>query len=790
MSKKNNRQRQQATPRKPIPAVLPKPTFQEHPKPLNVNTEDLILKIAMEHEEKISSEEHQKLTEQPESPALSKALGQNDLSEAWSQLEVLWKKAEALIGEQENLKNETKAIQADLETKRAEYQDLQQRRAELSKTEEQLKKHQAELEAGFTANIRAEQERLKKAQTALQADQEKLLAERHALEEKLKARRAELEEQYGQELEKREKALDQRERALDQREKKLARQERDIQADQENLDEDREALKKQWERLTDERVERLKTDLSTERKIKKELQDLLAEKGSRIAELEAQFHQLGHLSPSETLRELEELRKEKQRLERELAQSLSAVEAARLRQLEQEIQEVLEARNQALQDKGKAVSELQKVQISVTELADLRDQEAKLKSRLELKQSQLDDLQATINDYTKKSEGKETFQYCTGMDKKPALQQARQDFAPFKGLEELTEYLKHRIAQVENVHLYYDERTIRTFLAGLAIGKLTLLEGISGTGKTSLPRAFAKAIGGGYQPFEIIEVQSGWRDRQDLLGFFNTFENKYHESPFLNALYRAGTPKMKDTPFFIILDEMNLSHPEHYFADLLSQLENNEGDRKIRLDAGGKSFPEQFDSTDQGLFLPLPPNVWFIGTANQDETTLQFAPKTYDRANVMEMPIHPETFKPENHKEKFLSYTHLNELFRKAQEDKAGGDAVAKAQTFLSGKVRDLVTPFGLGWGNRLEKQLSLFVPVYQAAGGPDHEAVDHLIASKILRNLRNRFDLQREVLEKFKLDFSNAFAKAFEEPKTGKASVEARQSMAIIEKEIKRLQA
>ena len=547
------------------------------------------------------------------------------------------------------------------------------------------------------------------------------------------------------------------------------------------MEEDREALKKHRERLTDERVERLKTDLSTERKTKKELQDLLAEKGSRIAELEAQFHQLGHLSPSETLRELEELRKEKQRLESELAQSLSAKEAARLKQLEQEIQEVREARNQALQDKLKAEAELRKVQIGSTELADLRDQAANLHYRLELKQSQLDELEATIKDYTKKSEGKETFQYCTEMDKKPALQQARQDFAPFKGLEELTEYLKHRIAQVENVPLYYDERTIRTFLAGLAIGKLTLLEGISGTGKTSLPRAFAKAIGGDYQPFEIIEVQSGWRDRQDLLGFFNTFENKYHESPFLNALYRAGTPQMKDTPFFIILDEMNLSHPEHYFADLLSQLENNEGARKIRLDAGGKTFPQQFERTDQGLFLPLPPNVWFIGTANQDETTLQFAPKTYDRANVMEMPIHPETFKPQNRKEKFLSYTQLNELFRTAQEGKEGREASDEAIRFLAKVVRGLVTDFGLGWGNRLEKQLSLFVPVYQAAGGLVYEAVDHLIASKILRNLRNRFDLQQEQLSTFKAKFNDAFGKVYEEK-------EATQSLAIIDKELRRL--
>jgi hypothetical protein len=771
MSKRNNRKNQ--SPTKPK-STTPTP----HSKTAIEDPAELKPEIAMKHEENISPEDQLNLKDQPESPELSKALDSEDLIEAWSKLEELWKKAEQLIQENEAGKKAGEILHQELEVKRAEYKEIEERRAWLAREEEQLQQQKVKLEAGFTEKIQAEKDELKRAQAECKLDREKLLQDRQAMATQLKKRRDELEEQFGQELEKREKALSQIEQTLVKKSKDLDRKEKAIAADEEILEEDREALRKRRERLTDERVEKLKADLSTERKTKKELQDLLEERGTRIAELETQFHQLGHQSPAKILRELEELRTENTRLEDELANSLSAQEAARLQQLEQDIQAVSEARNQALQDKLKAESALQKVQTGVTELADLRDQVEKQKSRLSLKQDQLNDLQATIDDYTQKSEGKETFHFCTGMDEKPELQQDRKDFGSFENLKKLTEYLRHRIAKVEGVPLYYSERTIRTFLAGLAIGKLSLLEGISGTGKTSLPRAFAKAIGGDYQPVEIIEVQSGWRDRQDLLGFFNTFENKYHESPFLNALYRAGTPQMKDTPFFIILDEMNLSHPEHYFADLLSQIENNEDARKIRLDAGGKTFPKQFEQTAQGLFLPLPPNVWFIGTANQDETTLQFAPKTYDRANVMEMPIHPETFTPKKQNKQFLSYSGLSELFQKAQEDQ---QAANEAKSFLADTFRDLVTPFGLGWGNRLEKQLSKFVPVYQAAGGPAHEAVDHLIASKILRNLRNRFDLQQEQLATFR----EAFSSAFDEKYKGN---QATHSLAIIDKELQRL--
>jgi hypothetical protein len=124
------------------------------------------------------------------------------------------------------------------------------------------------------------------------------------------------------------------------------------------------------------------------------------------------------------------------------------------------------------------------------------------------------------------------------MDGDEELQTAGPTRGSLVNLERFVNDVRHRIAdnRTTGKSLYYSERDLRCFLGGLAMSRLHLLQGISGTGKTSLPIAFARAIGAGCK---VIEVQAGWRDRQDLLGHFSAFERKFYESEFLLALYRA-----------------------------------------------------------------------------------------------------------------------------------------------------------------------------------------------------------------------------------------------------------
>ena len=148
---------------------------------------------------------------------------------------------------------------------------------------------------------------------------------------------------------------------------------------------------------------------------------------------------------------------------------------------------------------------------------------------------------------------------------------------------------------------------------------------------------------------------------------------------------------------------------------------------------------------DKGSKLRIPSNVWFVGTANHDETTMDFAPKTYDRSHVMEFPERPEQFEMrEAWLRRPISFSALQGAFEEAIRKH---DASAKeAIDFLDSQIRDpLVRDFEVGWGPRLERQMHRYVPVVVAAGGAVGEATDHMLAMRLLRKLKNRHDNRPE---------------------------------------------
>jgi hypothetical protein len=142
----------------------------------------------------------------------------------------------------------------------------------------------------------------------------------------------------------------------------------------------------------------------------------------------------------------------------------------------------------------------------------------------------------------------------------------------------------------------------------------------------------------------------------------------------------------------------------------------------------------------EGCKLQLPPNVWFVATANHDETTKDFADKTYDRSHVMELPRHHDQFDPSFVAPPVpVSLAVLSKAFDEAR-DRHQDDAARVWSLLNDGPVGvQLERTFRVGWGNRLERQINAYVPVVCAAGGSVGEAADHLLATKVLRKLRNR---------------------------------------------------
>ena len=193
-------------------------------------------------------------------------------------------------------------------------------------------------------------------------------------------------------------------------------------------------------------------------------------------------------------------------------------------------------------------------------------------------------------------------------------------------LKNLVNNLQGYLATSEK--LYYDKIELGYFIAGLKASKLIILEGISGTGKSSLPRYFAKYISE-ESFFEPIQVT--YKEKSDLLGYYNEITNKYSETPLLENLYKASY-KINNLNI-VVLDEMNISRIEYYFADFLSLLEFPENERKLSL----LLLPDDYDAPNnlnKGELL-ITPNTYFIGTANKDDSTYTITDKVIDRAIVL-----------------------------------------------------------------------------------------------------------------------------------------------------------
>ena len=194
-------------------------------------------------------------------------------------------------------------------------------------------------------------------------------------------------------------------------------------------------------------------------------------------------------------------------------------------------------------------------------------------------------------------------------------------------LEQLCE--NYRNFACSRMHLYYEIRTIRLFIAGMASTKLIILQGISGTGKTSLPYSFGKFM---QKDTTIASVQPSWRDRTELFGFFNEFTKNFNETEVLKRIYSSS---FTDDINFVLLDEMNIARVEYYFAEMLSILEMPNSD-EWKLDLVPNVWSTDPVNLDRGK-LRIPQNVWYIGTANNDDSTFAISDKVYDRAQPINL---------------------------------------------------------------------------------------------------------------------------------------------------------
>lgn len=275
------------------------------------------------------------------------------------------------------------------------------------------------------------------------------------------------------------------------------------------------------------------------------------------------------------------------------------------------------------------------------------------------------------------------------------------------------------------------------FYLSLKPRAFVILSGISGTGKSQLPRLFAELIvPPGHVPlanFELIPVRPGWNDVADLMGYFNSIHGGFEPGPALEAFRKAGqaTDAHGQVGVLLLLDELNLSRVEHYFADFLSVMESRRLDGNswitdpLRLAAGrtgamdfvGQTAQAQpfIDSVDAELGIP--DNLFVVGTVNIDETTQGISNKVLDRANTIELEdvnfTPPEPLAPQGYQiaDLHLLGHHLADRpYRTVARAAAAHQAIVTDTTQRLTDLNEVLVDWRLHFGMRTRDEVCIYL--------------------------------------------------------------------------------
>ncbi len=275
--------------------------------------------------------------------------------------------------------------------------------------------------------------------------------------------------------------------------------------------------------------------------------------------------------------------------------------------------------------------------------------------------------------------------------------------------------------------LFYEEKVIRLMFAGLASTKLILLQGISGTGKTSLPYAMGKFF---ENDSTIVSVQPSWRDRTELFGYFNEFSKKFNETDVLRRIYEAS---YNDDINILILDELNIARVEYYFAEMLSIMEMPDPNA-WKIELVPSSWINDPKRLSDGKLL-IPQNTWYVGTANNDDSTFSISDKVYDRALTINIDNKGIPFDAPDTPPSKIRYSDVAALYQRAINE---NPLEQKYLDMIEELDNYVIRKFRVAFGNRIMKHLKIFVPVYVACGGTIEGGIDHMLATKVFRKFES----------------------------------------------------
>jgi len=631
------------------------------------------------------------------------------------------------------------------------------------------------------------------------ADEERLTALKEAAEEAKKAWQTQIDD-----LTKQINDIAEREAALNEGNRKLERATRKIEDEQEaiaELKEDLQNRKSRYDAANPAKIAALETELTDERSKYQALQERYQALADRLeslqvlmdtikTEIEDPEKGIRIASMNEVVSALQEFREKYENLAAVYSRypddaSIAALEekAQRTENLERANEALEQERNRYREEVVAARNATKELEIVKQEVEATNALNEHLLQELESHKTALESRTGdTCPSLSKVDTETEEQDFIDDID-------IRTQHTSIQTLKELVGHVKNFAGSrpVEE-QLYYTDNDIRAFLAGMSVSRLLILQGMSGTGKSSLPRIFSEAISGFNR---LIPVESSWRDRNELLGYYNDFNKKFNAKSFTIELYRSSKDRCQEIPTFIVLDEMNLARIEYYFSDFLAILQEPDHDKwlielvssdmrtlpmelpesvkakmkkedpsifaiweKIERSRQGDLKAETSDEDKEKLTVYLDKlgqltgakslidgrkirvtdNIWFVGTANRDESTFEISDKVYDRAQVVSLNrkgVPEKQYTPTS--EKYISVSDLEKLFEDAIRNNKHKKEVEDRLNELDSV---LMEHFDMSFGNRIVTQTINFVAVFVAAGGKLEDALDYQISTKILRKV------------------------------------------------------
>lgn len=701
-----------------------------------ITDERVANKVAELEAAKAAIEEEYKEKEESLKKDYEKKLADLDLKEKVlnKQKDDQEKKAKELLDTQAQVKKECEsAVSEEVARIKADERGIREKEkaAIFAEWESEKTAKKQELDEYIKVHREKIDEEYQKAHEERNAAEESKLAILREANKSIEEKRAELSQEYESKI----KELSSRKAELEKKMEEIAEQKADLDEESEYVKE----LKAKYSQYSEKEVIKLQEQIAHYEQQIDAYSEIIKEQREKATKMESALLDDNGESMVARMQELEAKLEEAKRRNDELANMPSEEEIERLRANTKELESVKIALDDEKQKRTEAEAKISAYAMSTRELENARVAAASLESlnnQLQMKLKYISD------QYKSTQESK--FKVLLDIDKEIANQKI---FNPsgFNGpLDELCEYIRNYGATKKG--LYYSIDTIRVFMASLAASegasRLLILQGLSGTGKSSLPRLVAEALG---TECKFVPVQPSWRDNRELLGYDNDFTNRFKETEFTKFLYEASALENRNKMYFIVLDEMNLARIEYYFADFLSVLEKpNQSEWIVPLVSGYSELaedqkPKYLDYSNEAANVIVSSNIWFVGTANNDDSTSIITDKVYDRAQVLDMDSRVDPFKGETVKKIAVDMDEVLDLFNAAK-------STTKYKLNKSDKekielVDDLLKDMDITFGNRIMSQMEEFVPVYIACGGTKEEAVDYLLTHKILRKLDERYE-------------------------------------------------